>query len=140
VGHIPYGYLIKNGKAIIDNAKVGKLIALFNAYLSGLSLTDAAKKAGICRCHASIAKMLSDIRYAKDTFYPSVIDEGLFEEVQAGRRRRAEQSGKIREPNEKKVFQVLSFRAPTPQKLYDDPFEQAEYAYSFIECEEATDE
>lgn len=140
MGHIPYGYTIENGKAAVNHAKAEQVVALFNAYLSGFSLTAAAKKAGICRCHASIAKMLADIRYVKDAFYAPVIDEGLFEKVQTERLRRAELSGRIREHKKKKVFQVLNFSAPSPQRLYDDPFKQSEYAYSLIEYREEVDE
>ena len=139
MGHIPYGYMIENGKATIDNAKAVQVRTLFKAYLSVLSLTDAAKQAGILRCHASIAKMLSDTRYARDIFYPSVIEESIFDKVQAKRQQRAELLGRIREPQEKKIFQELFFHALALKKLFDDPFKQAEYAYSLIEYEEEAD-
>ena len=47
MAHIPYGYRIENGKAIIDKAKSEQIKLLFEAYLSGDSLANAAKKAGI---------------------------------------------------------------------------------------------
>ena len=61
--HIPYGYKIVEGKAVVDQMEASKLKELFNAYLSGLSLMDAAEKAGIKRYHATIARMLTNKRY-----------------------------------------------------------------------------
>jgi len=64
--HVPYGYTIQDGKAVIDQLQAEQLKKLFKAYLSGLSLKDAAKKAGIVRYHATIANMLTNKRYLGD--------------------------------------------------------------------------
>lgn len=47
MGHTPYGYRIENGKAVIDEAAAAQVQALYKNYLSGLSLTNAAKEAGL---------------------------------------------------------------------------------------------
>ena len=47
MGHTPYGYRIENGKAVIDEAAATQVRELYKNYLSGLSLTNAAKKAGL---------------------------------------------------------------------------------------------
>lgn len=83
MAHTPYGYIIKNGIAVIDDRSANQVKELFHAYLSGLSLTDAAKRAGIKRCHSSIAKMLTCKRYLGDAFYPPIIDEDTFKQAEA---------------------------------------------------------
>ena len=141
MSHIPFGYAIKNGKAVVNEKEAVKIKELFGAYLSGLSLTEAAKNAGIKRCHTSIARMLTDKRYVEDKFYPPIISRDTFEEVQLERRRRAEALGRIYEHkgNEKKCLN-FKFHASMPDNLYDDPFQQAEYAYSLIKSEVILDD
>jgi hypothetical protein len=139
VSHTPYGYIIKNGKAVVDEKVAAQIRELFHAYLSGLSLADAGAKVGIRRYHATIAKMLTNKLYIEDDFYPPIIDNDIFEKAQTERLRRAQMLGRIREPEVKKaVLQSQHFSAPSPKQLYDDPFKQAEYAYSLIESEVIT--
>ena len=138
--HTPYGYVIQNGKAVIDEMKAVQIRDLYQAYLSGLSLRDASKKAGVNCYHATVAKMLTNKKYLGDEYYPPIIDKRTFEQAQAERLRRAQMLGRIREPKKKEdVAQSLHFTVPTPKQLYDDPFKQAEYAYSLIESEVTTD-
>jgi hypothetical protein len=141
MSHIPFGYTIQNGRAVVNEEEAVKIEKLFEAYLSGLSLTEAAKNAGIKRCHTSIARMLTDKRYVEDKFYPPIISRDTFEEVQLERRRRAEALGRIYEHkgNEKKCLN-FKFHASMPDNLYDDPFQQAEYAYSLIKSEVILDD
>ena len=141
MSHIPFGYIIQNGKAVVNEKEAVQVKELFGAYLSGLSLTEAAKNAGIKRCHTSIARMLTDKRYVEDKFYPPIISRDTFEEVQLERRRRAEALGRIydHKGNEEKYLN-FRFYASMPDKLYDDPFQQAEYAYSLIKSEVILDD
>jgi len=140
VNHIPFGYIIKNGKAIIDEKAATQLRDLFQLYLSGLSLADAAEKAGIKRCHASISRILTNKRYLGDDFYPQIINEEMIKQVETEKLRRAQMLGRIREREiPKSVIPKLRYNAPAPQHLYDDPFQQAEYAYSLIESEVIAD-
>ena len=44
MSHTPFGYRIENGKAIIDSEAAEKVKKLFQYYLSGDSLVNAAKK------------------------------------------------------------------------------------------------
>jgi hypothetical protein len=141
MSHIPFGYAIKNGKAVVNEKEAVKIKELFGAYLSGLSLTDAAQKAGIKRYHTSVARMLADKRYVEDKFYPPIISRDTFEKAQLERRRRAKALGRIYEHkgNEKKCLN-FRFHASMPDNLYDDPFQQAEYAYSLIKSEVILDD
>jgi hypothetical protein len=141
MSHIPFGYTIQNGRAVINEEEAVKIKKLFKVYLSGLSLSEAAQKAGIKRYHTSIARMLTDKRYVEDKFYPPIISKDTFEEVQLERRRRAEALGRIydHKGNEEKYLN-FRFYASMPDNLYDDPFQQAEYAYSLIKSEVILDD
>jgi hypothetical protein len=140
MSHIPFGYTIQNGRAVVNEEEAVKIKKLFEVYLSGLSLSEAAQKAGIKRYHASVARMLADKRYVEDKFYPPIISRDTFEEVQLERRRRAEALGRIfdHKGNGQKYLN-FRFYASMPDKLYDDPFQQAEYAYSLIRSEVISD-
>ena len=85
--------------------------------------------------------MLADKRYVEDKFYPPIISRDTFEKAQLERRRRAEALGRIYEHNgnEKKCLN-FRFHASMPDKQYDDPFQQAEYAYSLIKSEVILDD
>ena len=54
MSHTPFGYRIKNGKAIVDVEEAEKIRVLFQAYLSGAALTTAAKEAAIHAFHSGI--------------------------------------------------------------------------------------
>ncbi|ROR28088.1 hypothetical protein EDD66_10526 [Mobilisporobacter senegalensis] len=140
MGHTPYGYIIRNGKAVIDEMAAEQVKILYQSYLSGLSLANAAHRAGIKRCHATISNMLTNKRYLGDEYYPPIIEEPIFQQAETERLRRAQMLGRIREPEMKSmVIPKLRFIAPISKKLYDDPFTQAEYAYSLIESEVIAD-
>jgi hypothetical protein len=140
MSHIPFGYAIQNGRAVVNKEEAVKIKKLFEVYLSGLSLSKAAQKAGIKRYHTSVARMLADKRYVEDKFYPPIISKDTFEKAQLERHRRAETLGRIydHKGNEEKYLN-FRFHASMPDNLYDDPFQQAEYAYSLIRSEVISD-
>lgn len=45
--HTPHGYLIEDGKAVIDEVSANQVRQLYENYLSGDGLQNAAAKAGI---------------------------------------------------------------------------------------------
>ena len=136
MSHTPFGYRIENGKAIIDIEAADQIKTLFHSYLSGDSLETAAKKAGITAFHAGIGRILRNARYLGDGYYPAIIDPDTFTSAEAERIRRAEKLGRIFEPEEEKeVVYPTAFRMNKATEEFDDPFEQAEYAYSLIEME-----
>ncbi len=137
MGHTPYGYRIENGKAIIDEQVSEQIKALFQYYLTGDSLAMAAKKADIKAFHAGIGRMLSNKYYLGDEYYPTIIDSDTFKAAEKERIRRAEKLGRIREPEVKiEVVYPSTFRTISGTERFDDPFQQAEYAYSLIVSEE----
>ncbi len=136
MGHTPYGYRIENGIAVIDEDAAGKLRKLYENYLSGLSLKDAAAEAGIETYHGTAKRLLKTQHYIGDDFYPAIIDEEIFQKAQAELIKRAAALGRLnRAPKE------IAFKAPTVFRIRDvkrhfpNPVEQAEYIYSLIEGE-----
>ena len=91
MGHIPFGYRIENGKAVIDEPAAEQLKTLYLNYLSGMALVKAAKEAGIDTYHGTVSKMLTNRRYLGDSFYPPIIDEETFHAAQAERKKRNRQ-------------------------------------------------
>lgn len=136
MSHTPFGYRIENGKAVIDKVAAVKIKTLFHSYLSGDSLTTAANKAGIKSFHAGIGRMLRKTCYLGTEYYPAIIDEDTFSATEAERIKRAIKLGRIREPKEEVVINFpTTFYINELTQQFDDPFQQAEYAYSLIEIE-----
>lgn len=136
VCHIPYGYRIENGKAVLDEQTAERVKTLFKSYLSGEALIIAAGIAGIKADHGKIGSMLRNKHYLGDTYYPAIIDRDTFAAAEAERIRRAVKLGRIWEPKTKtKVVYPTTFRIREGTEKFDDPFMQAEYTYSLIETE-----
>lgn len=136
MSHTAYGYRIENGKAVIDGTAAEQVKELYSGYLSGLSLMDAAKNAGIDCFHATAGRLLQNRHYLGDDFYPPIIDEKTFEKVKAEKQRRAEVLGRIWEPKDiHETKYATIFKVSPLEQKYDNPFKQAEYAYSLIESE-----
>ena len=57
--HIPFGYTIQNGRAVVNEKEAIMIKKLFEVYLSGLSLSEAAQKAGIKRYHTFCCENVS---------------------------------------------------------------------------------
>jgi len=136
MSHTPFGYQIENGKAVIDNEAAEQIKTLFNSYLSGDSLANAAKKAGIKSFHAGIGRILRNTCYLGDDYYPAIIDQETFVAAEAERIKRAEKLGRIREQKEELVINFpTDFYISEVTQQFNDPFQQAEHVYSLIEME-----
>ena len=94
MAHVPYGYGIENGVAVIDVVRGEQIKALFQGYLEGLGLKMLAARTGISKFHAALAKLLEDRRYLGDGYYPALVDEMTFHKVQEERDRRVERLGR----------------------------------------------
>ncbi|KAF5065373.1 hypothetical protein DSECCO2_274750 [anaerobic digester metagenome] len=136
MGHTPFGYRIENGKAVIDEEAAEQIKTLFQSYLSGDSLATAAQKASIKGFHSGIGRILRNKRYIGDEFYPAIIDKDTFNTAEAERIIRAGRLGRNRKiKQEEKVVYPTAFQMKEDTEEFDDPFAQAEYAYSLIEIE-----
>ena len=140
MSHTPYGYKIENGIAVIDEEKADKIRFLYESYLSGLSLSAAAKKAEIKAYHGMVGKMLKNKCYLGDGYYPAIIDKETYEKAEAEMVSRAKKLGRIIEPKEdyKPTISKCFITEPIVSK-HTNPFKQAEYVYSLIRSEENQD-
>jgi len=133
MGHTPYGYRIENGTAVINDQEADCVRRIFDNYISGMSLREAASAAGHPLVHSTVKRMLTKKYYCGDDFYPAIIDISTFHTANSELKRRADnknQTGKTRRivPKPETEF---TFSPPLTQ--YDDPYEQAQYLYSLIE-------
>lgn len=134
--HIPYGYRIVDGKAVVDEFQAEQVRTFFKEYISGKALKAAAEEVGLKIFHGSAERMLRNIHYLGDDYYPAIIDQELFDNAEVERLSRANQLGGVRELKAKETPAVpLHFTMGRQTKVIYDPFEQAEYAYSLIESE-----
>lgn len=134
--HIPYGYRIEDGKAVVDEVQAEQVRAFFKEYISGKALKAAAEEVGLKIFHGSAGRMLRNTHYLGDDYYPAIIDQELFDKAEEERLSRAKQLGRVRELKSKEMPVVpLHFTMGRQTKIIYDPFEQAEYAYSLIESE-----
>lgn len=126
-----YGYKIINGKATVDEQEAAIIIKIFNGYLSGMSLRDAAVNAGKAMVHSTVKRIICNFCYVGDDFYPAIISRQTFSRANAELIRRSEKrvgKKRLRTPPVYTQFMITA-----PEKHYDDPAVQAEYIYSLIE-------
>ena len=136
MSHIPFGYRIENGAAVIDKPAADKLRKLYKNYLSGMSLTKAAAEAGIKTYHGTARLLMETTHYLGDDFYPAIIDKDTFRKAQEERKRRAAALGRDSKKTQMKQIQIPTrFRMGKIKADYDNPVRQAEYLYSLIESE-----
>ena len=134
--HLPYGYRIENGRAVIDVKQATTVRDFFQNYISGMALMPAAEKAGLKLYHGSAGRMLRNKKYLGDDYYPAIIDKETFDKAEEIRTSRAKALGRVWELEGKKdILFPTRFSIPAVKKVFDDPFEQAAYAYSLIESE-----
>lgn len=102
--HMPLGYRIADGRAEIVPEAARIVRAVFQEYLNGVSTYRIARELteqGILNAshkpswnHGSVGKILENVKYRGDDFYPPLIDRERFEQVQMRRREKAESLGR----------------------------------------------
>lgn len=107
--HTPLGYRIQNGKAEIEPETAVFVREVFDAYLTGTSTYRIAKdftRRGILNAshkpswnHGSIGKILENRKYLGDEFYPPLIEQSVFGQVQDRRKQRVQELGRIKGSN-----------------------------------------
>ncbi|MDY2820395.1 MAG: recombinase [Hominisplanchenecus sp.] len=135
MGHTPYGYRIENGQAVIDEEKTAAVRKLLEGYLSGLGLAAAAEAAGIKATHTQVKHMLTNEKYLGNGYYPAIMTREEREAVKTELDKRARALGRIyeRESSDVEYTSSLAFTMPVVTMKYEDPYEQAAYAFSLIE-------
>ena len=130
--HTSFGYIIEDGKAVIDETKAEKVRRLFHEYMECRSMRAAAKKVGIDKTHSMIGRFLKNKVYVGTEYYPQIVDENTFAKVQEIRESNARNQNRIREYKVSPKAEIGTFAIGKVTKKYDDPYKQAEYAYSQI--------
>lgn len=107
--HMPIGYKLADGKIHLDEPKAALVKKIFADYLSGTSTSALAKQLtemGFSNAnskaswnHGSIGKILENVKYLGDEFYPQMISTELFEQAQKRRKERCDQLGRSFQPN-----------------------------------------
>lgn len=130
--HIPYGYHIENGIAVVDEVDAERIKALYQEYIDCKSIIAAAKKAGIDKTHSVIGRFLKNKVYLGTAYYPQIIDEDIFTKVQEIREDNARNQNRIGIYRPHPKAEIGAFKIRTIEEKYRDPYKQAEYAYSQI--------
>ena len=120
-----------NGKETVDEQEAAIIIKIFNGYLSGMSLRDAAVNAGKAMVHSTVKRIICNFCYVGDDFYPAIISRQTFSRANAELIRRSEKRVGKKRLRTPPVY--TQFKITAPEKHYDDPAVQAEYIYSLIE-------
>ncbi|MDF3000986.1 MAG: Recombinase [Bacillota bacterium] len=107
--HMPMGYKLMDGKIQFDEPKAAVVKRIFSDYLSGISTSALAKQLTEMSFpnannkaswnHGSVGKILENVKYLGDEFYPQMIEIEIFERVQDRRKERCEQLGRSIQPN-----------------------------------------
>lgn len=125
-----FGYKIENGTTVVDEVEVEVVASIFNGYISGLSLRDAAVHAGRPMVHSTVKRMIRNFCYTGDEFHPAIISRQTFAEANAELLRRSEKHVSRKRQKMPVIYTEFKFSEPTMQ--YDDPIAQSEYIYSLI--------
>lgn len=110
--HMPIGYRMQDGKIHQDKEKAKVVRMIFKKYLSGLSTYQLAKQLtdmGFLNAnnkpswnHGSIGRILENVKYLGDSFYPSLIEKEIFEGAQKRRESQCRKLGRQLQPNSMK--------------------------------------
>lgn len=126
-----YGYRIENGEAVIDEQEAAVVIQIFNGYISGMSLQNAARNAGKEMVHSTVKRIIRNKCYSGDNFFPAIISRQTFAKANAELIRRSEKHGGKKRLKPPSVFK--EFMMSEPAIHFEDPVQQAEYMYSLME-------
>ena len=73
--HIPYGYRIENGRAVIDEEQAATVREFSQNYISGMVLVSSVEKVGLKLYYGSAGRMLRNKKYLEVAYYPAIIDK-----------------------------------------------------------------
>ena len=131
--HTPYGYDIVGGIAVINEEQAAAIRQTCENYLSGMSMTQAARAAGINMKHSGVKRLMLNPRYLGKDFYPAILTPEIAQAVEAERQRRDTLYKGTRYTKEAVTTVIPTrFAMKRTAPKYQDPIKQAEYAYSQI--------
>ena len=129
-----YGYRIENGEAVIEPREAERVRAAFASFAKNGNLAQALRDSEIDKNHPFMSLMLSNPRYKGDEFYPEIIDEKTFDEVQVKRQKKKKRPAcKTSEIKPGTRFRFLDYE---DDELPTDPVARAAYVYERIEVKE----
>lgn len=132
--HVPYGYKIEDGVAVIDEPIAETIRALFQNFIECKSMMAAAKAAKIEKTHSVIGRIIKNKVYIGTDYYPQMIDEETFYKAQDVRNNNARSQKRLHRYKEKEQpAGTLEFRLGKVEKRFEDPYQQAQYVYSQIQ-------
>lgn len=129
-----FGYKVENGIVVVNQSEAEIIIGIFNSYISGMSLRDAAKNAGKEMVHSSVKRIIRNKYYVGDEHYPAIISKEIFAKANAELILRSERHQRPKRLKPPRIYTDFTISAPTIQHV--DPVKQAEYLYSLIEVKE----
>lgn len=139
--HTPFGYRIEDGTPVINEEQAEKIRETCLYYLSGMSFSAAAREAGLQMVHSQVKHTLLNPRYLGEMGYPPILTKEIMEQVEVERQKREEAYGHERWKKGNTDSRIYtSFVLPNILKKYEDPIQQAEYAFSVILPEEEGEE
>lgn len=109
VAHIPYGYKIVDGKAVINEIEAKKVKKAYKLYLEGKGLQEIGRTLDFAFKHPTIGRILKNQKYLGDDFYPKLIDEETYRLVQNEREARVELLGRNKNYFSEKKEEASSF-------------------------------
>lgn len=135
--HTPYGYDIIGGKAVVNEKQAANIRQICENYLSGMSFINAAAAVGLTMSHCGVKRLIQNERYLGEGFYPPILTKETADRVEVERIRREKALGRDRRKGKgaPKGTVYTRFSAPKIMLKYEDPEEQAEYAYGMIRNE-----
>ena len=116
--HMPMGYKMVNGLIEINEEQAQIVKAIFTDYIKEKSLKAIAKKLsdkGVLNAnmkpnwnHGSVGKILQNVKYQGDEFYPRLIDEATFKKAQDRRTATEVKLGRTQQFNAMKNQSIFS--------------------------------
>ena len=123
-----YGYKVENGEIRIDKHEASVIVGIFNAYISGMSMTNA----GQLFCHSTVKRILQNACYVGDSSHPAIINKNTFSRANAELIKRSSEHKRFSRLKPPPIHTEFAFFEVT--EIHDTPKEQAEYIYSLIEA------
>ena len=120
--HIPIGYKICYGKVEIDKVKSKTVLLIYEQYLQGKTLNQTARYLSENNIpninnntkwtHGAVTKILENVKYLGDDFFPQLIDKTTFNKVKQARQDR------MRKTVPKEPVLMVKTYPKKPTKIY----------------------
>ena len=132
MAHIPYGYRIERGRAVIVPEEAEKIRNFISLYLDGYSVRTAGEEAGIGLSPSALTKLLRSELYLGTDYYPAILSRETYDSVQEARESRTHE-GQSRPSPITPVKRLFRMKAPDNGDAgWMSAEDTAAYLYSLI--------